>query len=1371
MAFQSQVFENGQWVTKTNDLRDIINRNAATRPAREIQHAPQCGIMTRTVVQSPLAHWILSARLRSSKQNDVAFIGDHYVQISELRDGQLHNISRKCDFGSRIRNAKVIGSSPAIVQGEEYATNGFHNTHTDDNVAMTDIDSFGSPSESRSLPPQLLLLVLETGDCVFLFLRPVGDAFEFVAEQHHVESARLVRPGFHLAVDPSSRFVAQACARNVFIVHELESMDRLNDAYRRGQPLKPIISSRPRIVNGIIHTIEFLWPRPQDQNHIILLLIIVRDGVSRMVTFDWELGDDLRRVLAEEKNGHALPTQNEMPMMIIPLTVRSAFFAVSEDEVAYCADALHGSPSFEPCQIGNYPPSDDHDGIETPLWTAWSRPPRLYPYHRDKDFIYMAREDGVVIFLECDLDDILGSASKLGTFCNVSTAFASLADEYHDTQKMEWVNCETLVFGGDSGQGGVWRASPRTDITKLCRIPNWSPAVDLVTTNTSSRWDNVDGATGRVMDGRMHDGASASSTFSKPDRIYAAAGRGQNGSIVEYRHGLQANIGIDFDCGTLIKKSFMFPENALDSESGHLLLLSLPGKSALLHFDSKFRAASAEEWDEDSTAYDLSCATLLATLVDPGTMLQVTEENIVFMGPATSACLSLASLGLENAVVTDAMLWEDALVVTTHTDAGYQLHLFQLDVRDYTAKRIRTSSFVNGEVTALALWQDPGGTGLYAVALLWREKAAYLEFHSITSEVSVEPILVTDLIIAGTLANTEAFTSIAFTEDQSNIKNILVAGSRDGVLVTIDLSGFDSLPPGCATCERIGTMPVHVYPGRKPGSSFVCCDTDFILASSFRRNQGFRQKQNIWTVDAEDSSKLSPAITGVTVLPTSLSGNEANVPLLLVAGDHILLSELEPQVGPVQRHIRLGVTPLKLLYSHVLKCLVVAVNTSDDRPALKFIDPETGDDLSLPTYVDDNKKAQHAAFISGLGQQGDRILCLDEWHFRSDRSNYYYLLVSTRGNGGEKGGRVLVVSPVPEKSTAGSRGKIRFLTKYKLDRSESDAGAAIPAIAASDSKIVSSAGATLLSYELDLAAKKIVMDAHVDLGGPAWKLSILPGGIRTLALVKGDSLRVIEKTEEGAELTTTHVEDATRSAMDMLEVAGAWASPGSTPVLADPPRSIVLLSDQQCSLAGLWVPWDSPGKDCEVLFEAELPSSVRRLRLGRTLPVWSREARKEHKFGLLPASLDNAQILGMGIDGSMQSFTLLSIEAWRFLRFVQNIAETSEELYPFTYVPWEEVSHHLNGNGGSQATEFDPTPVEDRRLEMQVDGDMLLRCLEKRALEGLVKRGPSDWYDQFKHYLMGILDVPWKGSDPAAFDAQMFFSAYEVLEYYLVPII
>lgn len=456
MAFESHVFENGRWVTRTTNLNELLNKTAAHPPAQRQQHAPQCGIMTRTLVHSPVAHWILSVRLRSSQHNDVAFVGDHYVQISELRrDGQLHSIQRKCDFGSRIRNARVIGTSPVKLGFEQYATTTFHGKATDDDdLEMMEASTPNSTqgSSHHHLPPQLLLIVLETGDCVFLFLRPDSHGnFEFVALQHSLPSSRLVRPGFHLAVDPSSRYAAQACSRNMFVVHELESTDNLNYSLARGQPLRPIISSRPRHVTGIIHSIEFLYPRPQDPHHVILLLIIVSNGITRMVTYDWELGDDLRQVLADEKAGHILPPQHEMPLMVIPLTVRSAFFVVSEEEIAYCADVLHGSPSFEPCAVGGFEPTKHHEGSEPPLWTAWSRPPRLYPYNRDRDFIYLAREDGMVIILECDTEDILAASFCHGTFCRVSTAFASLAD---DTS-----SGEILVFGGDSGQGGVWSVS------------------------------------------------------------------------------------------------------------------------------------------------------------------------------------------------------------------------------------------------------------------------------------------------------------------------------------------------------------------------------------------------------------------------------------------------------------------------------------------------------------------------------------------------------------------------------------------------------------------------------------------------------------------------------------------------------------------------------------------------------------------------------------------------------------------------------------------------------------------------------------------------------------------------------------------------
>lgn len=172
---------------------------------------------------------------------------------------------------------------------------------------------------------------------------------------------------------------------------------------------------------------------------------------------------------------------------------------------------------------------------------------------------------------------------------------------------------------------------PREKATRLSQIPNWSPTVDFVTTNESNHWDNHDGATGKTRQRREIDSISAG--FSQPDRIFAVAGRGKNASIVEYRHGLQANIGVDFDFGTVVKRCFMLPANVSDSDYGHHLLLSVPGRSALLHIPSDF--LETFDVDQHQTPYDLSSPTLVATMFPEGTIVQVTESGVVFVGPST----------------------------------------------------------------------------------------------------------------------------------------------------------------------------------------------------------------------------------------------------------------------------------------------------------------------------------------------------------------------------------------------------------------------------------------------------------------------------------------------------------------------------------------------------------------------------------------------------------------------------------------------------------------------------------------------------------------------------------------------------------------
>lgn len=77
MAFQSSVFRDGEWVTETVNFQDALKASTGVPKtnADPDPKPPACGIISRTVIESPVVHWILPVWLRSPSHNDVAFIG------------------------------------------------------------------------------------------------------------------------------------------------------------------------------------------------------------------------------------------------------------------------------------------------------------------------------------------------------------------------------------------------------------------------------------------------------------------------------------------------------------------------------------------------------------------------------------------------------------------------------------------------------------------------------------------------------------------------------------------------------------------------------------------------------------------------------------------------------------------------------------------------------------------------------------------------------------------------------------------------------------------------------------------------------------------------------------------------------------------------------------------------------------------------------------------------------------------------------------------------------------------------------------------------------------------------------------------------
>lgn len=336
----------------------------------------------------------------------------------------------------------------------------------DSDVSMKSGEYQGPNNQQRlagQLPPQFILLQLETGDSIFLMLRSsYNDGLEFVVIRHElVESTMaLLQPGMHLAVDPSSRYMAVGCSERQFAIYALYPRENLARQHTDGNEMHVVESHTVINFHGIIHKMEFLYPSADDENHIILLLLIIHKGKTRMVVYEWEAGADLDKVVPHSQKGHLLAKSREIPLLLIPLTIKSAFILVSEDLMTICQGILQGSPVCIDFNTRLDRPTSLHHGASVPLWTSWTRPSRLPHHTASRDDLYIVREDGLVKFLEidADADDFIRADMNIGQLGrNNGTALASVYNENPDDSTKTG---DLLITGGDSCPGGTYMVSP-----------------------------------------------------------------------------------------------------------------------------------------------------------------------------------------------------------------------------------------------------------------------------------------------------------------------------------------------------------------------------------------------------------------------------------------------------------------------------------------------------------------------------------------------------------------------------------------------------------------------------------------------------------------------------------------------------------------------------------------------------------------------------------------------------------------------------------------------------------------------------------------------------------------------------------------------
>ena len=165
-----------------------------TQTTPELVHETT-GLLTQTVLPSPVIQWILPARLRSKKLNDVVFVGHRRLQIKEAANGgYLEDVMEKSDFDGTIISAKVLDVGTPIPWEHQMKNEGPAGT------------SKSYMDHHDNLPSQVLVLSLDYKELIFLCCPhgSISSKAEFVTYRRPlpVDVSLAERYGKHVAVDP-----------------------------------------------------------------------------------------------------------------------------------------------------------------------------------------------------------------------------------------------------------------------------------------------------------------------------------------------------------------------------------------------------------------------------------------------------------------------------------------------------------------------------------------------------------------------------------------------------------------------------------------------------------------------------------------------------------------------------------------------------------------------------------------------------------------------------------------------------------------------------------------------------------------------------------------------------------------------------------------------------------------------------------------------------------------------------------------------------------------------------------------------------------------------------------------------------------------
>lgn len=1155
---------------------------------------PVVGLLSQTLVSSPIIQLILPARLRSKHQNDVVFVGERHIQIKEALSGiHLEDVNSESDFDAYIMAAKVINVSTELPWEAQMKL-------AASKAAVTD------PGSRQELPPQIMVLSLASRELVFLYFSSTSGHFIHHHRPLPNDVSTFERFGRNIAVEPRSRAVAVSASADYFGVFMLKKPPVLQ-AQMASSHLDPITEERFFRVEGDILFMEFLYPKAEDGDKIILLLLVSQNQVTQAICYEWHADETIRQA-SPRITKRFLPPEDTLPTMLIPLTKTSSFMLITTTSMAVYKNRL--DPRRQPSR---YPlPVPDRESKKAPLWTRWARPLRNWSYNQRHDDIYLCREDGRVFYLGIGNEGELENQAHLGQLCcDVDAAF-DILDIGHE-------GGDLLLAAGTTGDGGLFVQKARDQPRCVQKFINWSPVTDSVIVSS---------------------GQDSSSSDTARDRLFVCSASSYGrGAIFELRHGLEAQIGLVVSLEDLSSTRDIWTMSD-DINGGVYLLISDPVSSILLYLSADF----GEEMcaiDEADSGLDFSTQTLAAGCTSSGVLVQITEKAILLGTTTKSTMRARFEFGSDQSVAV-AAVHSSASLIASAVRTRHEMHL-SLKSINIGQDQLHLSEI--GQPLRLphepvSILIEVLGTFTLIFVGTGNGKVLIYSFEDSTmllSEVSIDVENGDDLSKA-----IESLAVVAIDTDGPSQKYTILCGLRSGIFAPFEMT----LGHGNTKCaievkpaspRRIGNTSVKIQ--SRGQFALLTCGHGFWQASCPRKDGVIDPNlhlQRIWVTD-QNNPAYHPgnvhSFAMAKIIDPNIDG-EADT-LFCIADGQLLICTLDHAAKTVPRRIDLPGSASKLAYSNYLRSLIVAytraeLDTESDpirrltRPFIEFVEPDTQHGVSKAVDVSEDGYSAWRPH----GAAGEKISCILEWTPKKGDEEYHFIVIGTARKQQQERGRVIFLQASRSSSDS---SRIECSVKY-IHKFESPVYAIAPY---GDFTLMVSTGHEIVPLEPKLSQTRRVRAARYPMLSPAISLNCHEPYV--YMSTSRESLMVLKSSEDKLLL---HAYDRQKhDGLSHIHIGGEF----NLTVTTSRGGRVSILSENGITDNDKMMP--------VALCEAHLPSSVMKLSSGSKPSPFSRSSQVYY---------------GTAMNGIAYRFLILDEKEWRLLRLLQNLCIRDPILCPFT---------------------------------------------------------------------------------------------------------